>query len=111
MDLPEALAADVDDAFPALVSRLGGAVYSTAVRLCGRGPAEDIAQETFLRAYKSLGAYEADRVRALQLRPWVLTIALNVARNYDRTEVRHPTSPLERDPIATGASDLPLILA
>lgn len=92
MDLAEALAADLHDAFPALVNRLGGAVYSAAVRTCGRGPAEDIAQETFLRAYKALDGYDAGRVRSLALRPWVLTIALNVARNHARTEARHPTT-------------------
>lgn len=106
MDLAEALAADLHDAFPALVNRLGGAVYSVAVRTCGRGPAEDIAQETFLRAYKALGGYDGGRVRSLALRPWVLTIALNVARNHARTEARHPTAAL-RDGDGDGDGDSP----
>lgn len=90
MDLAEALAADLHEAFPALVRGYGDAVYSAALRLCGRGPAEDIAQETFTKAYAALDRYEPDRVRTLQLRPWVLTIALNVARNHLRTQARHP---------------------
>src|SRR5262245_21496955 len=98
MNLVEALAADVHDAFPAFVNHLGGAVYSAAVRTCGRGPAEDIAQETFRRAYKALDGYAPERVRALQIRPWVLTIALNVARNHLRTDARHPAEPLAAEP-------------
>lgn len=97
MDLAEALAADLHDAFPVLVRGYGGAVYSAALRLCGREPAEDIAQETFTKAYAALGRYEPDRVRSLELRPWVLTIALNVARNHLRTLARHPEDGFDRN--------------
>lgn len=91
-DLVSDLAADVHGAFPALVGAMSGPVYSVAVRLCGRNEAEDIAQETFVRAYKALVDYDPDRRLALQLRPWVLTITLNVARNQLRSASRHPTT-------------------
>jgi RNA polymerase sigma factor (sigma-70 family) len=115
MDLGEALAADLHDAFPALVRGYGGAVYSTALRLCGPGPAEDIAQETFAKAYAALGRYEPERVRTLELRPWVLTIALNVARNHLRARTRHPEVQLDRNgqgsaPDGQTAADLRAVL-
>jgi RNA polymerase sigma factor (sigma-70 family) len=90
--LGSALATDVDGAFPALFSALAGPVYSVGLRLCGPGDAEDVAQETFARAYAALHRYPPDRRRTLEVRPWVLTIALNVARNRLRTDSRHATS-------------------
>ncbi len=42
--------------------------------------AEDIAQEAFIRAYRSLGGFDADR----PLRPWLLRIAANLAYNRQR---------------------------
>ena len=59
-ELPAALAADRDAAFPHLVRALIDGVYSGALRLTGsRADAEDVAQEAFLRAYRALGTYEA----------------------------------------------------
>ena len=34
-----------------------------------------------MRAYRALQGYEAERIVALRLSPWLLTIAVNVARN------------------------------
>jgi RNA polymerase sigma-70 factor (ECF subfamily) len=90
-----ALADDVDDAFPGLVRRLGDAVYSVGLRMCGPADAQDVAQDTFVRAYAALNRYEPERVRELCLRPWVLTIALNVARNRCRSASRHPQARLD----------------
>ena len=90
LDLATALATDLEAGFPALVAGLAGPVYSVALRLCGRDRAEDVAQETFTRAYRALQGYPAGRRRALQVRPWVLTIALNVARNELRSASRGP---------------------
>jgi RNA polymerase sigma-70 factor (ECF subfamily) len=47
--------------------------------------AEDIAQETFLRAFRSLHRYDPAR----PLRPWLLTIAANLARNRRRSLGRY----------------------
>ncbi|MCA1690770.1 MAG: sigma-70 family RNA polymerase sigma factor [Actinobacteria bacterium] len=88
--LTDDLADDPHGAFPGLMSGLAGPVYSLALRLCGREAAEDVTQEAFVRAYRALHDYEPERRRALQVRPWLLTIALNVARNHVRTEVRNP---------------------
>jgi RNA polymerase sigma-70 factor (ECF subfamily) len=47
--------------------------------------AEDVAQETFLRAFKALDRFDPDRA----LRPWLLTIAKNLARNRSRSLGRY----------------------
>ena len=47
--------------------------------------AEDITQETFLRAYRSLKRFDATR----PLRPWLLSIAANLARNRHRSTARY----------------------
>lgn len=47
--------------------------------------AEDITQETFLRAYRSLKRFDATR----PLRPWLLSIAANLARNCHRSAARY----------------------
>lgn len=47
--------------------------------------AEDIAQETFLRAYRALKGFDAKR----PLRPWLLRIASNLAHNRHRSIGRY----------------------
>ena len=47
--------------------------------------AEDVAQETFLRAYRSLHLFDDSR----PLRPWILSIAANLARNRRRAAGRY----------------------
>jgi len=47
--------------------------------------AEDIAQETFLRAYRVLRRFDTDR----PLRPWLLRIASNLAHNRNRSIGRY----------------------
>jgi RNA polymerase sigma-70 factor (ECF subfamily) len=79
----------LDRAFPDLVLALQDPLYSGLRRLHGPD-AEDLAQETFIRAYRALQAYEAERVRSLQLRGWIWTIALNLGRNAARDRARRP---------------------
>jgi RNA polymerase sigma-70 factor (ECF subfamily) len=47
--------------------------------------AEDTTQETFLRAYHHLKRFDPTR----PLRPWLLSIAANLARNRRRSAARH----------------------
>ncbi|HEY8597992.1 MAG TPA: sigma-70 family RNA polymerase sigma factor [Thermomicrobiales bacterium] len=75
-------------AFNALMRRYERAVYNVATRLVGRtGAADEITQDTFLRAYSAL-----DRFQGNDFRPWVLRIATN--RSYDelRRRKRAPDS-------------------
>lgn len=86
-----ALATDLDGAFEGVVVAYGGRLYGFALRLCGdRRDAEEIAQDTFIRAYRALVGYDAARIRELALRPWLYQIALNVARN--RARKRRPAT-------------------
>jgi RNA polymerase sigma-70 factor (ECF subfamily) len=90
-DLAVRLSRDVDSAFPELVSSYRQAVYTTALRTSGREvDAADLAAEAFLRAYQALRRYPPERIRELRLRPWLITIALNLWRNQVRTASRRP---------------------
>jgi RNA polymerase sigma-70 factor (ECF subfamily) len=62
-------------------------VYGLCVRLLGhRHDAEDVAQEVFLRVFRSLGSWDSQR----PLRPWVLGIAVNRCRTWMAQRVRRP---------------------
>ncbi len=87
----DGLAEDLDAGFAAFVRAHSGPVFSTALRLSGsRAEADDLAQETFVRAYRALRHFDADRVLALESRPWLLTITLNLWRNHLRRAARRP---------------------
>ncbi len=75
-------------AFNALMRRYERSVYNVAARLVGRtGAADEVTQDTFLRAFNAL-----DRFQGSDFRPWVLRIATN--RSYDelRRRKRAPDS-------------------
>jgi RNA polymerase sigma-70 factor (ECF subfamily) len=109
------LVADIDDAFPALVGAFEDGLFSGLLRIVGnRADAEDLAQETFTRAYRALRDFQPERIRALRLRGWLWTIAVNLTRNRARTTSRRPpplelTPPLE--PAASGLGPEELTLA
>jgi RNA polymerase sigma factor (sigma-70 family) len=87
------LGRDLDGVFAEVVSGFEEAVYTTALRISGvPGDAEDLAAETFLRAYSALRGYSPPRIEQLQLRPWLITICLNLWRNQVRTAARRPVS-------------------
>lgn len=84
-DLSAALAASVDGAYEDVVRAFQHRLYAFALRMCGSPQdAEEIAQDAFIRAYRALRTYPAERVRALALRPWLYQITLNVCRNRAR---------------------------
>jgi RNA polymerase sigma-70 factor (ECF subfamily) len=90
-ELTSALAADLDRAFPTLVNELGPRLYWGLRRMCGdHQEAEDLTQETFIRAYRALGEFDPNRFQDLRLAPWVWTIALNLGRNHLRNRSRRP---------------------
>jgi len=100
MDEPqllEALAADLDGSFEALVRAQQDRVFSIALRLLGdRAEAEDASQDALVRAYRALGTWDGDRIRALRLGAWLATITLNVVRNRRRRPAgAGGTEPLE----------------
>jgi RNA polymerase sigma factor (sigma-70 family) len=88
-----ALVDDLDLGFVELFNTHRQAVFSTALRVSGRwAEAQDLTAETFLRAYRALTGYDKVRIGALQPRPWLLTIVLNLWRNSQRTASRRPAT-------------------
>ena len=87
------LARDLDGSFERLVLAYQDRLYAFALRFCGnREDAEEVAQDAFVRAYRALKTYPADRVRALALRAWLYRIALNVALREGTAARRHGQS-------------------
>jgi len=77
-----ALADDLDGTFERLVRAHQDRLYSIALRMLGDpGDAEEAAQDALVRAYRALARYEPERVRDLQVRPWLATIVLNLCRS------------------------------
>ena len=67
-------------------------VYGLLVRLVGRPDiAEDLMQETMLRAFRSLQTYRPEG----KFRAWVFRIAVNLARDWIRRRPREPSAGLE----------------
>jgi len=62
-------------------------VRAFVLKLVGDPPlADDLVQETFLRAHKSEAAFKGDASRS----SWLCTIALNVMRDHFRATARRP---------------------
>jgi RNA polymerase sigma-70 factor, ECF subfamily len=65
-------------AFEQLVAERSGEIYGLLFRLTENGEeARDLTQETFLRAFQSIGRFRGEA----DLRTWIYRIAINQARN------------------------------
>ena len=81
-------AVDDNAAVEALVSEHGGPLLAYALRHVGdRGQAEDVVQETLLRAWQRLDRLDPDRG---SLRPWLFTVAHNVIVDHWRAQAARP---------------------
>lgn len=70
-----------------LVERFQHEVYGLCARLLRHHQdSEDVAQEVFLRIFRSLGKWDSTR----PLRPWVLTIAVNRCRTWLAKRPKRP---------------------
>ncbi|MEU3384198.1 RNA polymerase sigma factor [Streptomyces albidoflavus] len=88
----ELLAADLDGGFTELVRVHARSVHAFLYRVSGSAAeADDLGQDTFLRAYTALRGYSPQRRRELRPRAWLMTIAANVRRNHVRSSVRRPS--------------------
>jgi RNA polymerase sigma-70 factor (ECF subfamily) len=68
-------------AYAYLVDKYKGPVYSLVYRMTGHHQeTDDLAQEIFIRTYRSLKKYDINR----NFFPWLYSIALNVLRNYQK---------------------------
>jgi RNA polymerase sigma-70 factor (ECF subfamily) len=83
---------DQPQAFASIFDRHFDAVHGYARRRLGRSLAEEIASETFIRAFDGRASFDRSRVDA---RPWLFGIAANLMRRHWRTE-RRRLNALER---------------
>jgi RNA polymerase sigma-70 factor (ECF subfamily) len=74
--------------YRSLVDRYQGLLFGLCYRLVGhRQDAEDIVQDVFLRAFRSLSGWDASR----PLKPWLAKIAVNCCRTALAGRVRRHT--------------------
>jgi RNA polymerase sigma factor (sigma-70 family) len=85
------LASGDPEAATAFVRRFQARVYGLALTMLGdREAAREVAQETFLRAYRHAGSYDPRRG---QVATWLLTIARNLALDARRLRRDEPLDP------------------
>ena len=106
--LANRLSRDLEAAFPVLVHEHQDRLYTIALRLLGdRRDAEEVAQDALVRAFRAMSGYPRERVAALRLRPWLASIAVNLARNRRRRlDDRQPPGQLE--PLLDAGFDPPV---
>src|SRR3954468_7358591 len=100
------LAAGQPEAAAAFIRRFQSRVYGLAITIVrDEGIAEDVAQETFTRAWRHGASYDARRGRVVT---WLLSIARNLAIDVVRMKRAEPRDPdfvasrLQRAEVAIG---------
>ncbi len=95
-DLVEAAKGGDRRAFSALVDRHKRRVYLTAFHLVGsHGDADDVAQETFVRAYKGIGEFDGRS----SVFTWLYRICVNAGLNHLRKRDRRKQVYIEDYPL------------
>lgn len=85
-------------AFNQLVARYQDLVFSVTLRLVSNhATAEDITQEAFISAFRSIGRLRGDNFRA-----WILRIARNAAYDAMRRTKRRPEESIEEQVVTLG---------
>ena len=75
-------------AFNLLVSRYQNKVAGLLTRYVSRNDIPDVAQESFIRAYRSIESFRGDSA----FYTWLYRIAVNTAKNYLAAQGRRPPS-------------------
>jgi RNA polymerase sigma-70 factor (ECF subfamily) len=102
-DAARVLAGDTD-AFAGIVARWQGPLVNLAFRFCrDRSRAEDIAQEAFLKAFRSLATFRGESAFST----WLIALAINVCRSSLR---RQAPSLVALDDLAGGAGQVTILL-
>ena len=87
--LVEAIRCGDPDAPRRLIERYQGLIFGLCFRMLGhRHDAEDVMQETFVRALRGFSGFESER----PLRPWLLGIAANRCRTALARRARRPAA-------------------
>ena len=96
------------EAFGRLVSRYQRPMRRLAIALVGATDGDDVAQDSFVRAYRSLGSFR----KGAAFEPWLRRIVVNQARNrhrgsFRRTRREHEDAIAARTP---GSTDSPQVV-
>ena len=95
----ERLQAGHEAALNTLMERHATPIFHFLCRLVGNeDDANDLAQETFVRVFKSCASFRAEQ----KFSTWLFTIAANLARNHFRWRSRHPNISLAAENSETG---------
>ena len=96
-----------DSAYGELVSRYADYVFTIAARIVGDTDADDVAQETFIRAHAALGRFRGDS----KFSSWLYRIAVNRSLTHLKRRSRRPEpvdpGPDDEGPCETLASGAP----
>src|SRR5437762_1902115 len=93
--LMRSVASGDTNAFERLIQRHQALVAGTVARMLGsNADVEDIAQQVFIRVWKSAGRY----VARAKFTTWLLKITRNLVFNEMRRAKRHPHLPVQIDP-------------
>ena len=91
-DIIERVLGGERDAYAALVELYKGPIFNLAYRMTGnRQDANDLTQDTFIRAYAALKHFK----KGSKFFTWLYTISLNLVRNHLKKGI--PLQPLESD--------------
>ena len=108
MDILSQVSAGNVDAYGKIVVRYNGRLYNFIYRFVGdRETAEDIVQETFLRAFRKRKEYRA----IANFSTWLFTIAGNLAKSELRRRKRWRLFSIDRDEETDTGMDLPDVSA
>ena len=105
-DLARQCQAGSQEAFAALVEQFQERIYNFLFKMTGRShDAEDLTQETFLKAWQGIGRFNPQH----SFSSWLFTIAKRTALNHFRS--RRPVAELEEAPEPADESDPSAVLA
>ncbi len=92
--LIESLRAGSEEAYEELIARFQQPVYAPCLRLLNNeGEASDVAQEVFLKVFRSIGSFRGQS----SIKTWIYRIAINEAHNARRWFARHRRREVELD--------------
>jgi len=101
-----AYADGADGEFRLLFKRYSPILFRLLVRQVGRpADAQDLVQQTFLQLHHARRDFRRDT----RLRPWILTIALNLARDLLRRRGRRPETVVDEQALPVSAAIQPTV--
>src|SRR3954471_8499611 len=96
------------DAYRVLVERHSRALFRLAFRMTGNeSDAEDVVQESFLRAYRQLGKFDERASFGTWLYRIAVNCALDLVRSRKRRAEQQPAEDSREDPVTLAASSHP----